>query len=146
MNKFVIANGIERQVVLYWYQQGGGRVVTNEYLGRVHLVLDAIKTNRTDAALIRVIVPAADESESALDASTNEAVAFLRASYPELMRFAQASCEESVVMQQIPLSRPDITDADIDAVVNVLRTPHLSLVRRCRISRLRYAATRARNT
>lgn len=87
VNRFVIANGIERQVVLYWYQQSGGRVVTDEYLGRVHLVLDAVKTNRTDAALIRVIVPATDESEVSLQASANEAVAFLRASYPELMRF-----------------------------------------------------------
>lgn len=30
-------------------------------------------------------------------------------------------------MRQIPLSRPDIADADIQAVVDVLRTPHLSL-------------------
>jgi perosamine synthetase len=30
-------------------------------------------------------------------------------------------------MRQIPLSRPDVTEADIDAVVEVLRTPHLSL-------------------
>lgn len=30
-------------------------------------------------------------------------------------------------MYDIPLSRPDITKADIDAVVNVLCTPHLSL-------------------
>lgn len=87
VNKFVIANGIERQVVLYWYQQGGGRVVTNEYAGRVHLVLDALQKNRTDAALIRVIVPAQDETDEALEAANAEAVDFLRAAYPELMRF-----------------------------------------------------------
>jgi EpsI family protein len=87
VNKFVIANGLERQVVLYWYQQGGGRVVTNEYLGRVHLVLDALTINRTDAALIRVIVPAADDRPGSLDASTREAVDFLRTAYPELMRY-----------------------------------------------------------
>ena len=31
------------------------------------------------------------------------------------------------VSQRVPLSRPDISQADIDAVVGVLRTPHLSL-------------------
>jgi len=29
--------------------------------------------------------------------------------------------------ERVPLSRPDISQADIDAVVAVLRTPHLSL-------------------
>lgn len=87
VNKFVIANGIERQVVLYWYQQAGGRVVTNEYLGRVHMVMDALTKNRTDAALIRVIVPTRDQLPESLEASTREAVAFVQAAYPELMRF-----------------------------------------------------------
>ena len=87
VNKFVIANGIDRQVVLYWYQQAGGRVVTNEYMGRVHMVMDALTVNRTDAALIRVIVPTPDNSEEATDASTRQAVAFLRSAYPELMQF-----------------------------------------------------------
>jgi perosamine synthetase len=32
-----------------------------------------------------------------------------------------------LIVQPIPLSRPDISDADIDAVVSVLRTPQLSL-------------------
>ena len=32
-----------------------------------------------------------------------------------------------MIMKNVPLSRPDITDADIDAVVDVMRTPHLSL-------------------
>jgi EpsI family protein len=87
VNKFIIANGIERQLVLYWYQQAGGRVVTNEYLGRVHMVVDALTKNRTDAALIRIIVPMADTRPESIDASTREAVAFLAVSYPELMRF-----------------------------------------------------------
>jgi EpsI family protein len=86
VNKFVISNGLERRVVLYWYQQSGGRIVTNDYLGRVYLVLDAVRLNRTDAAIIRVIVPAVDETEQAIDASTAEAVAFLQTFYPELMR------------------------------------------------------------
>jgi EpsI family protein len=87
VNKFVITNGLERQVVLYWYQQGGGRVETNEYLGRVHLVLDALTKKRTDAALIRVIAPTADNDTASVEASTQQAVAFLKLAYPELMKF-----------------------------------------------------------
>ena len=37
-NSYIVENGIERQLVVYWYQQSGGRIVTNEYLGRVYLV------------------------------------------------------------------------------------------------------------
>ena len=87
VNKFVIANGIERQVVLYWYQQAGGRVITNEYLGRAHLVIDALTKKRTDAALIRVIVPTRDDQVESREASTATAVEFVKAAYPELMRF-----------------------------------------------------------
>ena len=83
VNKFVVENGIERQLVLYWYQQAGGRIVTNEYMGRVHLVLDAFRLARTDAALVRLSVPFDGSSDQALHA----AVDFLREAYPRLMRF-----------------------------------------------------------
>ena len=43
-------------MVLYWYQSHG-RVVASEYWGRIYTVTDAIRYNRTDAALVRVIVP-----------------------------------------------------------------------------------------
>jgi EpsI family protein len=83
VNKFLVENGIERQLVLYWYQQAGGRIVTNEYLGRVHLVWDAFKLDRTDAALVRLSVPVDGPTEHAVDV----AVDFLREAYPRLMRF-----------------------------------------------------------
>ena len=83
VNKFIVENGIERQLVLYWYRQAGGRIVTNEYLGRVHLVWDAFRLDRTDAALVRLSVP--------FDGSSDEAVTlaldFLKQAYPRLMRF-----------------------------------------------------------
>jgi EpsI family protein len=84
VNNFVVENGIDRQVVLYWYQQSGGRLVTNEYLGRVHLVLDSLTTRRTDAALIRVSVPS-DAQDPAAAARTG--LEFLEAAYPVLMQF-----------------------------------------------------------
>ena len=83
VNRFIVENGIDRQLVLYWYQQAGGRIVTNEYLGRVHLVWDALRLDRTDAALVRLSVP----FEGSSDAALKVAMDFLREAYPRLMRF-----------------------------------------------------------
>lgn len=83
VNKFIVENGIERQVVLYWYQQAGHRFVTNEYLGRVHLVWDAFRFDRTDAALMRLSIPV----DTTIDAAVASGVDFLETAYPRLMRF-----------------------------------------------------------
>ena len=55
----LIQKGLDRQVVLYWYQSHG-RVTASEYWGKIYTVLDAIRLNRTDAAMVRVISPVAD--------------------------------------------------------------------------------------
>jgi EpsI family protein len=83
VNSYTVENGIDRQVVLYWYQQSGGRIVTNEYLGRVHLVLDSVTRNRTDAALIRVSVPIEGDSGDAVRTGRD----FLKVAYPALSQF-----------------------------------------------------------
>jgi len=83
VNQYTVENGLERQIVLYWYQQSGGRIVTNEYLGRVHLVLDSLTKNRSDAALIRVSVPFDDDPQAAV----RTGLAFLQSAYPTLSRF-----------------------------------------------------------
>jgi EpsI family protein len=82
-NSYTVENGIDRQVVVYWYQQSGGRIVTNEYLGRMHLVFDALTKRRSDAALIRVSVPF-EENPSAAERT---ALDFLQTAYPALVRF-----------------------------------------------------------
>jgi EpsI family protein len=55
-NRYVIAKEMDRQLVLYWYQ-AHGRVVASEYWAKVYLVLDAIRLNRSDGALIRISRP-----------------------------------------------------------------------------------------
>ena len=55
-NFYVVEKGLDRQVVLYWYQ-AHGRVVANEYWAKFYTVLDAIRLNRTDAALIKINTP-----------------------------------------------------------------------------------------
>jgi EpsI family protein len=41
-------------LVLYWYQSHG-RIISDEYAGKMYLVVDAIRLNRTDAAIARVV-------------------------------------------------------------------------------------------
>jgi exosortase D (VPLPA-CTERM-specific) len=56
LNRAVITHGSERQLMYYWFQQRG-RVVTNEYLVKWYMFVDAITRNRTDGALVRLIAP-----------------------------------------------------------------------------------------
>jgi EpsI family protein len=62
VNKYIVRKGLDEQVVLYWYQSHG-RVVANEYLGKFYLAMDALRLNRTDAALIRVTSPVVNGDE-----------------------------------------------------------------------------------
>lgn len=69
VNQFIIEKGLERQMVLYWYQSHG-RVIASEYTSKIYLVYDAMRLNRTDAAMVRVVTPlagaaAADEHDAA---------------------------------------------------------------------------------
>ncbi len=56
VNRAVIAHGSDRQMMYYWFQQRG-RVVTDEYLVKWYIFWDALTRNRTDGALVRLIVP-----------------------------------------------------------------------------------------
>lgn len=56
VNRYVVQKGLDRQMVLYWYQ-AHGRVVASEYKSRLLLIGDAIRLNRTDGSMIRVIAP-----------------------------------------------------------------------------------------
>jgi EpsI family protein len=54
VNRYVVQKGLERRMVFYWYQ-GRGRIVANEYANKAWLVLDALRARRTDGALVRLI-------------------------------------------------------------------------------------------
>jgi EpsI family protein len=55
-NRYVIARGESRQIVLYWYW-AHDRGVANEYWAKYYLVRDSIKMNRSDGALVRIVTP-----------------------------------------------------------------------------------------
>jgi EpsI family protein len=83
VNEFVIQKGIDRQVVLYWYQSHG-RVVASEYTSKLYLIADAIRLNRTDAAMIRVMTNIAGEGKAAEDAARQRAREFVQQMFPAL--------------------------------------------------------------
>jgi EpsI family protein len=84
MNRYVLAKGLDRLLVLYWYQSHG-RAVASEYWAKFYLVEDAIRMNRSDGALIRVSTPIA-ENESLRDAE-QRGIAFTRDILPLLDNF-----------------------------------------------------------
>jgi EpsI family protein len=86
INRMIIMKGMDRQVVLYWYQSHG-RVVASEYWGKIYTVLDALRTNRTDAALVRVICPVAGANAQSEAFAESRAMDFVKAIYPLLGRF-----------------------------------------------------------
>lgn len=53
-NYYVLELGLNREVVIYWFQSQG-RTVASEYWQKLYLIADALRTNRTDGALVRVI-------------------------------------------------------------------------------------------
>lgn len=85
INRFVIQKGLDRQLVLYWYQSHG-RVVASEYWGRIYTVTDAIRHNRTDAALVRVIVPILGDTPADVSAAQARGVRFVQNMFPYLGR------------------------------------------------------------
>jgi EpsI family protein len=56
VNLYIVRKDADEQLVLYWYQ-AHGRVVASEYWGKFYLIYDALRLNRTDAALVRVTAP-----------------------------------------------------------------------------------------
>ena len=58
-NRYVVAHGDEKSVVLYWYQSHN-RVIASELAAKFWLVADSIKYHRSDSSLVRVVVPVRD--------------------------------------------------------------------------------------
>lgn len=73
VNRYVVAKGDDKSVVLYWYQSRD-RVIASEYRARFYMVADAIRYNRTDTALVRVVVPVAGEGVEAASKTAQDFV------------------------------------------------------------------------
>lgn len=85
-NRYLIAKGEARELVLYWYW-AHDRAVASEYAAKIYLVTDAIRMNRSDGSLIRVSVPLSphqdwDSAQKRLLAFTNEIVPLINTYVP----------------------------------------------------------------
>lgn len=60
VNRYLIAKGTDRKLVLYWYW-AHGRAVASEYWAKIYLVTDAIRMNRSDGSLVRLTTPMAPD-------------------------------------------------------------------------------------
>jgi EpsI family protein len=86
VNRYVIAHGDQRELVYYWYQSRD-RAVANEFKAKFWVVADAIRFNRTDTALVRVIVPIVNKDEARAD---QEASDFVKSFYSTLLEYLPA--------------------------------------------------------
>jgi EpsI family protein len=75
-NRYVIQNGNQRALMIYWYQ-GRGHAVASEYWAKIHTVLDSVRLRRSDGALVRVMTPlgnsAAESEKSAVELASEAA-------------------------------------------------------------------------
>jgi EpsI family protein len=86
VNRYVVAHGEERSLVLYWYQSRD-RAIASEYRAKFWVVVDAMRLNRTDTALVRVVVPIVNRDEAAADKSAAD---FVRSFYATLRQYLPA--------------------------------------------------------
>jgi len=80
VNRYIVVNGKQRAIVLYWYQTPR-RAIVGEWAAKFWLVADAVRDRRTDVALVRVTVWS---SEGQDEAATASGVGFVRGVYPLL--------------------------------------------------------------
>jgi EpsI family protein len=86
VNRYVVQKGLDRQLVLYWYQSHG-RVVASEYVSRLFLIHDAIRLNRTDGSMVRVIAPVAVDAQDGGASAERLAIEFVRTLVPHLSAY-----------------------------------------------------------
>jgi len=86
VNRYVVAHGEERSLVMYWYQSRD-RAIASEYTAKFWVVVDAMRLNRTDTALVRVVVPIINRDEAAADKAAAD---FIRSFYGPLRQYLPA--------------------------------------------------------
>jgi EpsI family protein len=79
-NRYVVARGNDKSVVMYWYQSAT-RTIASEYWAKIFLVLDSVRYNRSDTALVRVVYPLREDAASEVEA---EVAGFVKTAFPVL--------------------------------------------------------------
>jgi EpsI family protein len=81
VNYYVLLKGLEKNVVLYWYQSNG-RVIASEYKAKIYTILDSIRKRRSDTALVRVIINVPPSSNE--DAAFGVVQRFVQSMFPKI--------------------------------------------------------------
>ena len=86
MNRYVVSRGQNQSVVLYWYQ-ARNRTIASEYAAKFFTVADAIRYNRSDTALVRVVVGVDGRGA---DPAIETALAFVKSFFGPLKQYLPA--------------------------------------------------------
>jgi EpsI family protein len=81
VNRYIVARGESRSLVLYWYQTPT-RIVASEYAAKFWLVADSLRYRRSDTSLVRIVAPIEDGTRA-----EQEAIEFAQALLPRLKEF-----------------------------------------------------------
>jgi EpsI family protein len=65
-NRFIVQNGKDRQLLIYWYQ-GRGRAIASEYWDKFYTVMDSARRRRSDGAMVRLMTPITTSEAAALE-------------------------------------------------------------------------------
>jgi EpsI family protein len=69
-NRYIIENGIYKEVMIYWYQ-GRGRIEASEYQDKLNTVWDSTLRRRSDGAMVRVMTSVGNDEQGATQAAIN---------------------------------------------------------------------------
>jgi EpsI family protein len=81
LRRLVVRKARERAVVLYWYAVHG-RTIGSEVVSKAWLLHDTVLMGRSDAALVRIVVPVSGSVESA----EQQGLTFVRGLLPHVTR------------------------------------------------------------
>ena len=79
VRRIIVRKNQQRALVLYWYALHG-RMIASEITSKVMLLADSVRLHRSDAALVRIVVPIADS----VTAADERGLAFARDLAPRM--------------------------------------------------------------
>jgi len=82
VRRMLVSKNLDRALVLYWYAVHG-RVLADEIASKMWLLHDSLWLHRSDAALVRVVVPVGQDAPS-VDIGERQGLGFIRSLLPYL--------------------------------------------------------------
>ncbi len=69
-NRYIIENGIYKEVMIYWYQ-GRGHTEPSEFRDKINTVLDSVTRRRSDGSIVRVMTSVGSDESASLTAASD---------------------------------------------------------------------------